>query len=102
MRYTKDEIWSEIDRILDEDKKRQFTPGQQIYYNAHYCISPYFFIDTETNLFLEEINISQRLTIPIASSIENSEYHHLVILSAISEEIDACNIVKKRKENGKK
>ncbi len=100
--FDEKEIWAEIERILAEDKDNKFTAGQQLYHNVHFCISPYFFFDQSANLHLEEYNISKRLEIPLARSIDESEYERLVILSAISEEIDACNILNQKKNNGKK
>lgn len=100
--FDKNEIWVEIERILAEDKKKKFTAGQQLYHNVHFCISPYFFFDQESNMYLEELSISKRLKIPLARSVDESQYERLVILSAISEEIDACNILNQKKNNGKK
>ena len=100
--YDEDEIWTEIERILAEDKENKFTAGQQLYHNVHFCISPYFFFDQTSNMYIEEFSIAKRLNIPVAPSVDESEYERLVILSAISEEIDACNTLNIKKNHGKK
>ena len=100
--YDEDEIWTEIERTLAEDKENKFTAGQQLYHNVHFCISPYFFFDQTSNMYIEEFSIAKRLNIPVAPSVDESEYERLVILSAISEEIDACNTLNIKKNHGKK
>tara|TARA_Y100001938_G_C8015452_1_gene392315 strand:- start:578 stop:961 length:384 start_codon:yes stop_codon:yes gene_type:complete len=84
--YTEDELWNEIDRILDEDKERKFSFGQQCYYNLIHCANPAYFLTDEVILTLEEYMTMKRFNIPFASNIDDAPYHRLVIFSAIDDE----------------
>jgi len=88
--YDEDELWREIDRILAEDERGKFTPGANLYHNLILCADASYFLDSETNMVLEEYMAMKRFNIPLAASIDEVEYNRLVVFSAIDEEYNAC------------
>jgi len=88
--YDEDELWREIDRILAEDERGKFTPGANLYHNPVLCADASYFLDSETNMILEEYMAMKRFNIPLAASIDEVEYNRLVVFSAIDEEYNAC------------
>ena len=97
--YDEDELWREIDRILAEDERGKFTPGANLYHNLILCADASYFLDSETNMVLEEYMAMKRFNIPLAASIDEVEYGRLVVFSAIDEEYNACI---KAEQDGKK
>jgi hypothetical protein len=97
--YDEDELWREIDRILAEDERGKFTPGANLYHNLILCADASYFLDSETNMVLEEYMAMKRFNIPLAASIDEVEYNRLVVFSAIDEEYNACI---KAEQDGKK
>ena len=97
--YDEDELWREIDRILAEDERGKFTPGANLYHNLILCADASYFLDSETNMILEEYMAMKRFNIPLAASIDEVEYNRFVVFSAIDEEYNACI---KAEQDGKK
>ena len=98
--YTEDELWNEVDRILDEDTERKFTPGTNLYYNLVFCADSKYFCNAETNFMLEEYMSMKRFNIPIARTIDEADYERLVIFSAIDEEMNAISNEEVKKNHG--
>ena len=98
--YTEDELWNEVDRILDEDTERKFTPGTNLYYNLVICSDSSYFCTPETSFAMEEYMSMKRFNIPIARTIDEAEYERLVIFSAIDEEYTAISNEEMKKTNG--
>ena len=98
--YTEDELWNEVDRILDEDTERKFTPGTNLYYNLVLCTDSSYFCTPETSFAMEEYMSMKRFNIPIARTIDEAEYERLVIFSAIDEEYTAISNEEMKKTNG--
>tara|TARA_R100000234_G_scaffold38340_1_gene22687 strand:+ start:5769 stop:6152 length:384 start_codon:yes stop_codon:yes gene_type:complete len=86
VRYTEEELWNEIDRIIAEDKEHKFSYGQQCYYNLIHCANPAYFLSDEVVMALEEYMTMKRFKIPLATNIDEALYHRSVIFSAIDEE----------------
>ena len=97
--YDEDELWTEVDRIIDESHKNKYTPGQNLYYNLILCSDSSYWFDQDTNILLEEYTAIKRFNIPLATSIDDADYERLVIHSAIDEEYNALTNLK---EDGKK
>lgn len=93
--YDEQELWHEIDRILNEDVDGKFTYGQQLYFNVLHCADSAYFLDNDTSIFLEEYMMHKRFNIPLAKSIDEASYTRMSLFSAIDEEYNACI------ENGK-
>jgi hypothetical protein len=55
-----------------------------------FCVNPTFFLDPEIDILFEEYTFSKEFNIPLASNIDDISYEKMVIFSAISEEINAC------------
>ena len=98
--YTEDELWNEVDRILDEDTERKFTPGTNLYYNLVLCADSSYFCTAETSFTLEEYMSMKRFNIPIARTIDEADYERLVIFSAIDEEMNAISNEEVKKNHG--
>ena len=90
-----------MDRVVAEDKKRRFSPGQNLYYNIPLFANPKYFLDQESQMYINEYITSKRLNIPPASSLDDMGYNRSVILSAINEELEACDVRKREIHNGK-
>ena len=90
-----------MDRVVAEDKKRRFSPGQNLYYNIPLFANPQYFIDQDSQMYINEYITAKRLNIPLASSLDDMGYNRSVILSAINEELTACEIRKREMNNGK-
>lgn len=88
--YDEDALWTEIERILEEDQERQFPPGQQCYHNLIHCANPSYFLTGDTTIALEEFMTMKRFKIPPARDIDSANYQRLVIYSAIDEEYNAA------------
>lgn len=99
--YDSAEIWKEVDRVVAEDKKREFTPGQNLFYNIPHFANPKYFYDSESLMHINEYITCKRLNIPPASSLDDITYNRSVILSTINEELTACEIRKREIHNGK-
>jgi|TARA_R100000084_G_scaffold92663_1_gene46495 hypothetical protein len=87
--YDENELWAEIDRILEEDSQNKFTTGTNLYYNLLLCSDSRYFVDSEINLYIEEYMAMKRFNIPIAETIDKAEYERLVVFTAIDEEYKA-------------
>jgi hypothetical protein len=87
--------------VVAEDKKHRFSPGQNLFYNIPLFANPQYFIDPESQMYINEYITSKRLNIPPASSLDEMDYHRSVILSVINEEITACENRKREISNGK-
>ena len=98
--YTEDELWNEVDRIMDEDQKRKFTPGTNLYYNLVLCADSSYFCTPETSFAMEEYMSMKRFNIPIARTIDEADYERIVIFSAIDEEYNAISNEEMKKNNG--
>ena len=98
--YTEDELWNEVDRILDEDQERKFTPGTNLYYNLVLCADSSYFCTAETSFAMEEYMSMKRFNIPIARTIDEADYERLVIFSAIDEEMNAISNEQVKKNHG--
>ena len=90
-----------MDRVVAEDKKRRFSPGQNLYYNIPLFANPQYFLDQESQMYINEYITAKRLNIPLASSLDDMDYNRSVILLAINEEIEACEVRKREMHNGK-
>jgi len=88
--YTEEELWNEIDRILEEDTQQKFTMGQQCYFNIIHCSNPAYFLQPEVTLALEEYMAMKRFKIPISVDLDSADYNRLVIFSAIDDEYNAA------------
>tara|TARA_R100000329_G_scaffold150370_1_gene143112 strand:+ start:401 stop:784 length:384 start_codon:yes stop_codon:yes gene_type:complete len=84
--YDENELWNEIDRILAEDSENKFSMGQQCYYNIIHCANPGYFLTQEVTMALEEYMAVKRFNIPLATSIDEANYHRLVTFSCIDDE----------------
>ena len=56
IKYNEKEIWKEVDRVVAEDKKRKFSPGQNLYYNIPLFANPQYFLDQESQMYINEYN----------------------------------------------
>ena len=90
IKYTYDELWNEIDRLVKDYTEKDYSVGQVLYYNLLHCADSSFFVDSESIMWLEEFIAIKRFKIPIANNIDDADYHRIVIFSAIDEEMNAC------------
>jgi hypothetical protein len=88
-----------VDRIVAENNK--FSPGQNLFYNIPLFANPQYFLNEESQMYINEYIIAKRLNIPPASSLDEMDYQRSVILSVINEEITACENRKREISNGK-
>ena len=100
IKYDQNEIWKEVDRVVAEDKKRKFTLGQNLYYNIPLFANPQYFLDQESQMYINEYITAKRLNIPPAASLDDMTYDRSVILSVINEELEACEMRKREMNNG--
>lgn len=98
--YTSSEIWEEVYRVVSEDEKRKFTPGQNLYYNIPHFANPLFFKDQEVEFDIQEYAYIKRFNIPPAKCIDEADMNRLVVYSIIDEELTACDKRMKEKNNG--
>lgn len=85
---------------MAEDKKRKFSPGQNLYYNIPLFANPQYFLDQESQMYINEYITAKRLNIPLATSLDDMTYDRSVILSVINEELEACEMRKREMNNG--
>tara|TARA_R100001163_G_C5057140_1_gene193644 strand:+ start:674 stop:1054 length:381 start_codon:yes stop_codon:yes gene_type:complete len=97
--YDENELWAEIDRILEEGNKNNFTPGANLYYNLLLCSDAKYFMDAEINILMEEFMAMKRFNLPLAQTIDDAGYERLVIFSAIDDEYKA---ILRKEQDGKK
>ena len=88
--FTEEEVWREVDRALEENKDNQFTDGQVLFFNMVFCANPQYFFDPYLEFIFKEYAFSKEFDVPIANNIDEVPYEKMVIFSAISEEINAC------------
>ena len=93
--YDEQELWNEIDRVLDEDNSGKFTPGQQLYYNMLHCADSTFFYDIDIIMLLEEYMMHKRFGIPLYTSLDNAQYERMSLFSDIYEEYLAIQRMEK-------
>jgi len=98
--YTEEELWAEIDRIIDSDHDGKFTLGATLYYSLVFCADSSYFHTPEAIFALEEYMAMKRFNLPLATTIDNADYHRLVIFSAIDEEFNALQKEDMKKNNG--
>jgi hypothetical protein len=99
--FDEDELWREVDRILAEDTERKYTVGTNLYYNMLLCSDVNYWLDQDTQLYLEEFMAMKRFNIPLANSLADTDYHQFVVFSCIDEEFNACiEAQKKKNSNG--
>ena len=92
IKYDQNEIWKEVDRVVAEDKKRKFSLGQNLYYNIPLFANPQYFLDQESQMYINEYITAKRL--------DDMTYDRSVILSVINEELEACEMRKREMNNG--
>ena len=88
--FTEEEVWREVDRALEENKNNKFTDGQILFFNMAFCVNPKYFSDPNLEIVFEEYIFSKEFNVPIANNMDSVQYEKMVIFSAISEEINAC------------
>jgi hypothetical protein len=93
--YDEAELWNEVDRIMAEDTEHKYTVGTNLYYNLLLCSDVNYWLDLDTNFYLEEYMAMKRFNIPLALSMDDVDYERLVVFSAIDEEYNACMKAKK-------
>ena len=98
--YTSSEIWEEVYRVVSEDEKRKFTPGQNLYYNIPHFANPLFFRNQEVEFDIQEYAYIKKFNIPPANCIDEADMNRLVVYSIIDEELTACDKRMKEKNNG--
>ena len=98
--YDEDELWNEIWRIVDESKDGKFTLGAALYHSLVFCSDSAYFLTPETIFALEEYMAMKRFNLSLANTIDEADYHRLVIFSAIDEEFNALQSEDIKKENG--
>ena len=94
--YDEDELWNEIWRIVDESKDGKFTLGAALVF----CADSTYFLTPETVFALEEYMAMKRFNLSLANTIDEADYHRLVIFSAIDEEFNALQSEDIKKQNG--
>ena len=97
--FTEETLWEEVDRVLAENERNSYSPGQSLWYNLSLCANMDNFFDTEINMMIQEYNMSKQFNIPPARSTDEMDYHKMVIFSAIDEEVMACQ--KRKQDDGK-
>ena len=98
--YDEDELWNEIWRIVDENKDGKFTLGAALYHSLVFCADSTYFLTPETIFALEEYMAMKRFNLSLANTIDEADYHRLVIFSAIDEEFNALQQEDIKKQNG--
>ena len=99
--YTEEVLWEEIERLVEESKDGKFTFGAALYYSLVFCADSTYFLTPETVFALEEYMSMKRFNLPLAKTIDDADYHRLVIFSAIDEEFNALQSEDiKKKSNG--
>ncbi|BAQ90776.1 hypothetical protein [uncultured Mediterranean phage uvMED] len=93
--YTKEEVWNEIDRVLEEDHTGKFTAGQQLYYNMLHCADSTFFYDNDVIALLEEYLLHKRFNMPLYESLDNALCERMSLFAAIDEEYLAIQRMEK-------
>ena len=100
--YTEEEVWLEVDRIVQESQGTSYTLGQSLWYNLILCSNMDYFYDPEMNFLIREYNMCKQFNVPPARSIDEAEYLKMVTFSAIDEEVNACTKHQQEKnKNGK-
>ena len=87
--YTEEVLWEEIARLVEESEDGKFTLGAALYYSLVFCSDSTYFLTPETVFALEEYMCMKRFNLPLAKTIDDADYHRLVIFSAIDEEFNA-------------
>ena len=98
--YDEDELWNEIWRLVDDSKDGKFTLGAALYHSLVFCADSTYFLTPETIFALEEYMAMKRFNLSLANTIDDADYHRLVIFSAIDEEFNALQQEDIKKQNG--
>ena len=98
--YDEKELWREIDRLLSKDSDGKYTPGALLYHSLVFCADASYFLNHETLITIEEYMTMKRFNIPLATTLDNTNYHQAVIFSAIDEEFNALQQEEIKKKNG--
>ena len=98
--YDEEELWAEIVRILDQNPDGKFTQGAALYHSLVFCADSTYFLNAETIHTLEEYMTMKRFSLPLAQTLDDAEYHRMVIFSAIDEEFNALQQEDIKKKNG--
>ena len=89
--YTEEVLWEEIARLVEESKDGKFTLGAALYYSLVFCADSTYFLTPETSFALEEYMYMKRFNLPLAKTIDDVNYHRLVIFSSIDDEYNAAS-----------
>ena len=65
-----------------------------------FCADSTYFLTPETIFALEEYMAMKRFNLSLANTIDEADYHRLVIFSAIDEEFNALQQEDIKKQNG--
>ena len=98
--YDENELWAEIERIINNDMDGKFTLGAALYHSLVFCADSTYFLTPETVFALEEYMAMKRFNLSLANTIDEADYHRLVIFSAIDEEFNALQQEDIKKQNG--
>jgi len=99
--YDEDEIWREVERIVEECEGKQFSIGQSLYFQIPFFANPQFFYRPEYDEWIEDVMLMDSFNIPLARSLDEAPAFRLEMYNIIKQELIACQNYKQEK-NGKR
>jgi len=95
--YDEDEIWRETERVVKECEGKQFSIGQNLYFQIPFFANPQFFFRPEYDEWIEDVQIMASFNIPLSRSLDEAPAFRLEMYNIIKQELNACQNYKQEK-----
>lgn len=86
--YTPEEVWAEVARI-DEERGREYSLGQSLFFQVGFFASPFFFWDDTVAAVLDDFRTSAALGVPLALTLDDLPAFRSADFVVIQEELSA-------------
>lgn len=90
-KYNDTEIWNEIVRLIQKDKKHLYTIGNNLYYNIPLFADVSRFEDPNIDEWMETYKMVKEFNTPLARSIDETPMISFEALKIIDQETRACS-----------
>ena len=95
---TENDIFDEVNRILDEKGTKKYGIGQSLYYQMPLFCDPFFVIPEWCWDMLEDYNACKKFNVPLANNLEEVSVWMLDCFHTIEAEINNCTKYQRDKD----
>lgn len=90
IKFNKDEIFNEFQRIADEAGGTRWSVGQSLYYQSPLFCDIGKFVDKDSQDMIGEYTVCKQFHVPAASTLDEMEWDRFQGFQVIEEEMISC------------